>query len=106
MAVAKANTSEVEKYKVMAVLAYFIFFLPLLTAKESKYAMFHANQSLILLLISIAAGFVGAVVPFIGGMVAMVVQLGVFILWIMGVISAANGEMKPLPIIGTYTLLK
>lgn len=90
----------------MAILAYFLFFLPLLTAKDSKYAMFHANQSLILLLISVAANVVSMTVPAIGGIVSTVVGLGVFALWIMGIISAANGEMKPLPIIGSYTLLK
>ena len=103
---AKVSSSDVEKNKVMAILAYFIFFLPLLTAKNSKYAMHHANQSLVLVLISIGANVVGALIPFLGSVVGMVVGVGVLVLWIMGIISAANGEMKPLPVIGQITLLK
>lgn len=92
--------------KLFAILAYFIFFLPLLAAKDSKLAMFHANQSLILLVISIGSWFVGMLVPVLGGMVASLVGLGVFVLWILGLINASKGEMKPLPLVGNYTLLK
>ena len=102
----KSNGSDVNKNKLWAILAYFIFFLPLITAKNSKYAMHHANQSLILLLLNIAANIAGAMVPMLGGLVAFVVGVGVFVLWIMGIISAANGDTKPLPVIGRYTLLK
>ena len=106
MTAIQSNQSDVTKNKTMAILAYFLFFLPLLTAKDSKYAMFHANQSLLLLIISVASNLVGAMIPVFGGMLSMAIGLGVFVLWIMGIINAANGEMKPLPIIGGYTLLK
>lgn len=45
----------------MAVLSYFIFFLPLIAAKDSKLAMFHANQSLVLLIAGVASGVLGVV---------------------------------------------
>ena len=62
-----ADPKDVEKNKVMAVLAYFIFFLPLLTdAKDSPFAKFHANQGLLLLLFSVIGQIVGSVVPIIG----------------------------------------
>jgi uncharacterized membrane protein len=103
---AKPASGDVDKNKTMAILAYFLFFLPLLTAKDSKYAMFHANQSLILVLIAIASNIIGGILPVVGAILAAVVGLGVFVLWVMGIISAANGEMKPLPVIGQYKLLK
>jgi uncharacterized membrane protein len=102
----KPASSDVEKNKTMAILAYFIFFLPLLTAKDSKFARFHANQSLILVIISVAANILAGVIPVVGGIIAAVAGIGVLVLWIMGIISAANGETKPLPVIGTYKLLK
>jgi uncharacterized membrane protein len=102
----KPASSDVEKNKTMAILAYFLFFLPLLTAKDSKFAMFHANQSLILVIISIAANVLAAVIPVVGAAITAIVGLGVFVLWIMGIISAANGETKPLPVIGEFKLLK
>jgi uncharacterized membrane protein len=102
----KPASGDVDKNKTMAILAYFLFFLPLLAAKDSKFAMFHANQSLIILIISVAGSIIGGVLPVIGSIISAVVGIGVFVLWIMGIISAANGEMKPLPVIGSYKLLK
>lgn len=101
-----AESSDVSKNKTIAVLSYFLFFLPLLTAKDSKYAMFHANQSLILIIISVAASIISGVLPVIGAVIGMIVSLAVLVLWIMGIINAANGEMKPLPYIGQYKILK
>lgn len=87
-------------------MAYLLFFIPLVTTKKSKFAMHHANQSLILLIIWVSLVFLSGMVPILGGMVSFVAGIGVFVLWIMGIISAANGSTKPLPIIGGYTLIK
>ncbi len=99
MATAKANNDVT-----MAVLAYFIFFLPLIAAKDSKLAMFHANQSLVLLLAWVGSWVVG-MIPFVG-ILSMFIGLGIFVLWILGVVQAAQGQMKPLPLIGTIKILK
>ena len=101
-----AEASDVSQNKTMAILSYFLFFLPLLSAKKSKFAMFHANQSLILLLISVGASIVSGIIPVVGAIIGTVVSLGVFVLWVMGIISPANGEIKELPLIGQYKLLK
>lgn len=89
----------------MAVLSYFLFFLPLVAAKESKLAIFHANQSLVLLIGWVISAFIG-VVPVLGWIASPLLGLAVLILWIMGVIQAAQGQMKPLPLIGTIKILK
>lgn len=41
---------DIEKNKTMAGLAYLLFFLPLIACPESRYAKFHANQALLLLI--------------------------------------------------------
>ena len=89
----------------MAVLSYFIFFLPLIAAKDSKLAMCHANQSLVLLIAGVASGVLG-VVPVVGWILSPIIGLGVFILWILGLVQAAQGQMKELPIVGTIKILK
>ena len=89
----------------MAVLSYFIFFWPLIAAKDSKLAMFHANQSLVLLIAGVASGVLG-VVPVVGWILSPIIGLGVFILWILGLVQAAQGQMKELPIVGTIKILK
>lgn len=104
--VEKASSSDVEKNKTMAVLAYFIFFLPLLAAKDSKFAMYHANQSLILVIAWVASSVIAAIIPAVGSVISAVLGLVLFVFWIMGIIAAAQGEMKPIPYIGQYTLIK
>ena len=92
---------DVEKNKTMAIIAWFIFFIPLLTdAKDSKFAKFHANQALLVTLLYIIAAFTS---PFLIGFLLYPVA---FVLWIMGIISAANGQMKRLPIIGGIDIIK
>lgn len=92
---------DVEKNKTMAILAWFIFFLPLLTdAKDSKFAKFHANQSLLVTLLYVIAAFTSMF------LIGFIVYPVAFVLWIIGIIGAANGQMKRLPIIGGIDIIK
>lgn len=101
------TAEDIENNKVMALLAYIIFLVPLLAAKESKFAMFHTNQGLVLFLAAIAVNIVGGIVPIIGWFIILPLgNLLIFILAIIGIINAAKGEAKPLPIIGGIRLLK
>jgi len=92
---------DVEKNKTMAILAYFIFFLPLLTdAKDSKFAKFHANQALLVTLLYVLAAFTSLF------LIGFLVYPVAFIFWILGIMNAANGQMKRLPLIGGIDLIK
>jgi uncharacterized membrane protein len=100
-----ASSADVEKNKTMAILAYFIFFLPLVTdAKDSQFARFHANQSLVLL-ISWFALFIIGLVPIIGWILVPIAGIALFVFWIMGLVNASKGEMKELPLIGGIHIL-
>lgn len=95
------SKDEIEKHKTMAILAWFIFFIPLLTdSKDSKYAKFHANQSLLVTLLYLIAGFTSF---FLIGFLIYPVAL---VFWVIGILGAVNGEMKRLPIIGNIDLIK
>jgi uncharacterized membrane protein len=102
----QSGGSDAEKNKAIACLAYLIFFLPYLAAKDSKFAMYHANQGLLLLLLSVAVNILGSVVPVIGWF--LILPLG-WIFWlillIMGITNASKGEMKPLPLIGGVKII-
>ena len=103
---------DVEKNKVMAIVGYIIpimFFIPLVTdAKNSPFAKFHANQQLVLLIcgigFNVAVMILSSILRFLGfiGIFGLVL----FVLAIMGIINAARGEMKPLPVIGGFQILK
>ena len=111
-------TMEDSNDKVYGILSYIgiLVLVPLLAGK-TQFAKFHANQGLVLFIADIIFAviinisvFVLSLIPFvgaaIGGIISGVFGLGIFILMIMGIVNAVNGEMKPLPIIGGIKLIK
>ena len=112
------SPEDVQQNKAMAILAYFIFFLPLLAAKESRFARYHANQGLIVLIAYVALYIVQLILSailFAGlafGVFAIVsllftlLYLGLLVLLILGIVNAAQGKAKPVPVIGGFTLIK
>ncbi len=96
---------DIENNKVMAVLAYIIFLIPLLAAKDSPYAKFHTNQGLVLFIAAILASVVAAI-PIIGWIISPIIALGITVLSIIGIINALGGNAKELPIIGKFKILK
>ena len=99
------DAQDIEKNKVMAVLAYILFFIPLLAAKDSKFARFHTNQGLVLFLGGIIASVVAAI-PVIGWIIAPIAGLVITVLAVIGIINALGGKAKELPIIGKFKILK
>lgn len=97
---------DVQKNKVFAVLAYLgiLFLVPLLLAKESKFARFHTNQGIILFGCYVLA-YILSLIPVIKYF-AWIVDIALFILMLTGIINAAKGEAKELPVIGKYRFLK
>lgn len=98
----------------MGILAYIriLWVVPLFAAKDSGFARFHANQGLVLWLVSVFMGVLNTIlglIPVVGviiGIVAWIVNVATFVLAIIGIINAAKGEMKPLPVIGGIQILK
>ena len=107
----QAGGTDVEKNKVMAIIGYIIpilFFIPLVTeAKNSPFAKFHANQQLNLLLAAIAVNVVGGIIPFLGWFIILPIgSIVIIVLAIIGIINAAKGAMKKLPMIGGFEIIK
>jgi uncharacterized membrane protein len=107
----QGNQSDAEKNKPMAIIGYILpilFFIPLVTeAKNSVFAKFHANQQLNLFLAAIAVNIVGSIIPIIGWFIILPLgSIALIVIAIMGIINAAKGEMKKLPLIGGFELIK
>ncbi|MFD0697021.1 DUF4870 domain-containing protein [Paenibacillus sp. GCM10027628] len=100
------DVTDIQNNKGAAIIAYILFFVPLLVAKESKFAMYHTNQGLTLFLTAVLVNVILGFVPIIGWLLLPLANLAVCILAILGIVAAAQGQVKPLPIIGSYTLLK
>jgi uncharacterized membrane protein len=103
----QADIKDAQDNKMMAVLAYIIFFIPLLTGahKTSPFVKFHTNQGTVLWIAGIASGIIG-MIPILGWLVAFVAGIAITIFGIMGIISAVQGTMKPLPVISKFTIIK
>lgn len=95
-----------EKNKTMAGLAYFIFFLPLLTAPESKFAKFHANQGLLLFILVVGGNFVLGMIPILGWLLMIPFGILSLVLGIMGLMNGFNGKAKELPLIGKFRIIQ
>lgn len=104
---ASFDPEDINKNKIFAILAYFgiLVLVPIFAAKDSKFAKFHANQGLLLFIAEIA-GSVISIIPILGTLVSFVVSIACFALAIIGIINAAKGEAKELPVIGKYEILK
>jgi uncharacterized membrane protein len=87
----------------MAVVAYILFFIPLLTdAKNDPFVKFHVKQGLVLLLTGFAVSIVGSILPIIGWFIILPLgSLAVLILWIIGILNAVSGKEKELPLVGS-----
>ena len=113
-ATAAFDPRDIEQNKVMAVLAYLGILV--LGAKESKFARYHANQGLLLCIAAILYGVaytvLSTLVLAISWRLYFVVSLlglvGVLflVLAVIGIINAANGRAKELPLIGKFRILK
>ena len=102
---AEYDAQDIEKNKVMALLAYIIFLIPLLAAKDSKFARFHTNQGLVLFIGAILSSVI-TVIPIIGWIIAPIAGLAITVLAIIGIVNAIGGKAKELPIIGKFKILK
>lgn len=98
MAEAKGNDN------MLGAVAYLLGFITgivlLLVEKKSKFVRFHAMQSTItfggLFVINMALGFI----PLLGWLVGFLLSLGAFVLWIVLMWKAFQGEMYKLPYVG------
>ncbi|MDO5147849.1 MAG: hypothetical protein ACI4KB_01450 [Oscillospiraceae bacterium] len=97
------DPGEMEEQKVISILVFFIeflFFIPIVSYKDSAYAKTVANQALTLFVAGIALGIVGSIIgmiPFIGGLIAKLISLLLVVLAITKIIDAANGKIRNLP---------
>jgi uncharacterized membrane protein len=107
---ATTTTRDAEQNKGMAVIAYILFFIPLLTGdhKKSRFVMYHTNQGLVLFLFSVGGWIVSSILMLIliGFLLMFVIGIASLVFFIIGIINALNGKMKPLPLIGKFTILK
>lgn len=123
------DAEDAQRHKGMAMLAYVLFFIPLLTgdAARSPFVKYHTNQGTVLFIAGMIYGIIFSIIQnilgvlvagsffvnpilgiLLGSLLAIIGVLGLapLVLMIWGIVNAANGEMKPLPLIGDFTVIK
>jgi len=120
---AEVTPEDVQNNKAFAILAYFwlLVLVPIFAAKESKFARFHANQGLVLCIVETAWWLINFIITAIlihalswstlwllslWGVIYWLVSVGIFVFAIIGIVNAAQGSTKPLPIFGKFKILK
>ena len=111
---AEYDAQDIRNNKAMAILAYlsWLVLIPLFAAKESKFARFHCNQGIVLAVAEIIAVIVLSILdglPLIGWIFSIagsLLGLVCLLFAVLGIINAANGKAKELPIIGKFKILK
>jgi uncharacterized membrane protein len=116
----QSDIKDAQDNKGMAIIAYIIFFIPLLTGdhRKSGFVKFHTNQGTVLFLAAIAYGIAYAI---LSALIFAILPLRIWwlfstllsLLWlvpaifcILGIINAVNGRCKELPFIGGIKLIK
>ena len=118
----EVSSDDVEKNKIFGILAYvpiplpLFWAIPLIAAKDSPFARYHANQGLVLCIgwltiaiFNFAISLILALLPSIVGYLSAalgLLYLAPLALAIYGIINAAAGKCVPLPYIGGIKLIK
>lgn len=83
----------------MAVVAYILFFIPLLTdARHDPFVKYHVKQGLLLFI----AWIVVSVLTPVLFMITWLLYIALLVFMILGIMNALNGKQEPLPLVGKY----
>ncbi len=105
------NQPAAQEDKTVAILAYctligYIIAIVMHGSNKTKLGTYHLRQATGLLILGVGYWIVTMIlmfIPFLGFIIAMLspfIGLGILVLLIMGIVNAANGAEKPVPLIG------
>jgi uncharacterized membrane protein len=87
----------------ITIIGWLIAYFAMHQSKKTSLGSYHLRQTLLLFICAIVYQIVVTVitmaVPAIG-LILSLLSLAFLVLWIMGLISAINGQEKPMPLIG------
>lgn len=75
-------------------------------AGDKENCKFHLNQSLVLNVAEIILSILARIFSGFLGVIFAIVDIILFVLWIIGLVRAVKGDEKPIPILGGIQLLK
>lgn len=87
----------------MAVLAYigFLVIVSYISAKDDAFVKFHIKQGLVLFSIEVIVWLLGTAMTS-WWVFLNIINIGLLVLSIVGIVNAAKGKQKELPIVGDF----
>lgn len=97
---------DIKKSRVCAVIGYLFFFVPIIIFPDDGFCRYHANQSLILLLLGTIGITIVCLIPYVGWLLAILLAAFIAVCAIRGMILAATGKAKRIPLFGNLVLIE
>lgn len=94
------DAKDVEENKVIAALSYIwiLFLIPLLTKKDSRFAVEHAKQGLVLFIIELIIMVIWWI-PFLGYVIGSILSVAVSIVAVIAFVFAIQGRFWKIPFV-------
>jgi uncharacterized membrane protein len=97
------ESQTVKDGKTIAIISYITFIGTIVAFvmnqnKKNTFAAFHIRQAIGIVLLSFLIGYLNRFIHISG--LNWLLNAGVFVLFILGIVSAAQGEEKPIPLLG------
>ena len=95
-----------DQARISCAIGYLFFFVPIVMHPESKFARYHANQSLILLILEFL-GIIGlAEIPKVGGYLSFMFLLFCIVCLVRGIILSLQGKAMRIPFFGKLVIIE
>ena len=91
--------------RISSALGYIFFLIPTVMLDENQLGQFHANQSLLNLILSVLGGTLLTFIPYVGVWLALLMQVFCIFNGIRGIVLSLKGEAKGIPIFGRITII-
>ena len=91
--------------KISCAIGYLFFFVPTIMLGDNQLGQFHANQSLLNLILSVVGGVLLAMIPVVGLWLSMLMQLFCLFNGIRGIVLSLQGKAKGIPVFGQITVI-
>ncbi len=95
-----------DQARISSAIGYLFFFVPLIMHPESKFARYHCNQGLILLILQTLGGVGLAAVPKVGPFLSLALTFFCLVCMVRGIILALQGKAKRIPLFGKLVIVE
>lgn len=98
------DAAEMDNQKGLAIVALIfeiLFFLPVVSNKESAYAKEMSNQVLTICIANLANSIILSrilgLIPVVGGLVSNLISIALFVICVLKIVDACQGKFRKLP---------